>query len=120
MTIQLDEDKDGKVLAIHVSGKLTKVDYAQLTPVFERLVDQHGKIRLLFDMSDFHGWKAGAAWEDFKLDVKHHAHIERIAMVGDKDWERIMTTFCKPFTKARVRYFDHAEGAAARRWLDEA
>jgi len=119
MTIRLDEESGGKLLAIHVSGTLTKTDYEQLTPEFERLVQQHGKIRLLFDMSDFHGWKAGAAWEDLKLDVKHYAHIERIAMVGDKEWERVMATFWKPFNKATIRYFDHGDAAAARQWLDE-
>ncbi len=58
MTIRIDEANGGKLLAIRVSGKLTKADYAQLAPTFERLVQQHEKIRLLFDMSDFHGWKA--------------------------------------------------------------
>ena len=32
-------------------------------------------------------------------------------MVGDKKWQKGMATFCKPFTKATIRYFDHAEGA---------
>jgi hypothetical protein len=31
-----------------------------------------------------------------------------------------MATFCKPFTKATVRYFDHADAAGARKWLVEA
>jgi hypothetical protein len=31
-----------------------------------------------------------------------------------------MAIFCKPFTKAAVRYFEHADAAAAREWLDEA
>jgi hypothetical protein len=35
-------------------------------------------------------------------------------------WQQGMATFCKPFTKATVRYFDHADGAAARKWLAEA
>lgn len=31
-----------------------------------------------------------------------------------------MATFCKPFTKTAVRYFDQAEASKARQWLDEA
>jgi hypothetical protein len=31
-----------------------------------------------------------------------------------------MAVFCKPFTKATVRYFDHADAAEARKWLMEA
>jgi hypothetical protein len=31
-----------------------------------------------------------------------------------------MATFCKPFTKAAIRYFEHADAAEARKWLGEA
>ncbi len=120
MTIQLNEESGGRILVVHVSGKLVKEDYAQFVPEFERLLRQHGKLRLLFDMTGFHGWEASAAWEDFKFGVKHFADIERLAMIGEKKWQQGMATFCKPFTKAAVRYFDHADAAEARKWLGEA
>jgi hypothetical protein len=119
MPIQLNQEDGGKILIVHVSGKLTRTDYEQLVPEFERLVRQHGKLRLLFDMTGFQGWEAGALWQDIKFDVKHHADIERLAMIGDKKWEHGMATFCKPFTKATIRYFDHAESTEARKWLCE-
>ena len=71
-------------------------------------------------MAGFHGWEAGAMWEDIKFDMKHFADIERLAMVGEKKWQHGMATFCKPFTKATIRYFDHADAAEARKWLGEA
>jgi hypothetical protein len=55
-----------------------------------------------------------------RCPIKHFADIERLAMVGEKKWQQGMATFCKPFTKAMIRYFDHAEGAEARKWLAEA
>ena len=120
MPIQLNEENGGKILVVHVSGKLAKADYAHFVPEFERLVRLHGKLRLLFDMTDFHGWDAGAAWEDFKLGIKHFSDIERLAMVGEKKWQHDMATFSKPFTKAKVRYFDHADAAESREWLSGA
>jgi len=117
MPIQINEEDGGKVIALHVSGKLEKEDYEQFVPEFARLSRQHGKLRLLFDMSGFHGWKVSAAWADFKFGVEHFSDIERLAMVGEKKWQQGMATFCKPFTKASVRYFDHADGAEARKWL---
>ena len=120
MSIQLNEENGGKILVIHVSGKLAKADYEHFVPEFERLVRQHGKLRVLFDMTEFHGWDAGALWEDIKFDVKHFADIERLVMVGNKKWQQGMATFCKPFTKATIRYFDHADAAEARKWLGEA
>jgi hypothetical protein len=109
MPIQLNEENGGRALTVHVSGKLAKVDYEHFVPEFERLVRQHGKLRVLFDMTGFHGWDAGALWED----------IERIAMVGDKTWQHGMAAFCKPFTTAAIRYFGHPDAAKARKWLEE-
>ena len=56
MPIQLNEENGGKVLVVHVSGKLAAADYEHFVPEFERLVRQHGKLRVLFDMTGFHGW----------------------------------------------------------------
>ena len=38
MSIQFNEENEGAVLVIHVSGKLVKADYEQFVPAFERLV----------------------------------------------------------------------------------
>jgi hypothetical protein len=119
MTIQLKETEGGQVLEVQVRGKLAKEDYEQFVPGFERLVKQHGKVRVLFEMVDFHGWKVAALWADIKFDLKHLADIERLAMVGDKQWEKGMSVFCRPFTTAKIRYFDRAAVAEARAWLRE-
>ena len=119
MSIQLTEEDGGKLLEVHVSGKLVKADYEHFVPEFERLLRQHGRLRVLFDMTGFHGWEASAVWEDIKFDIKHFADIERLAIVGEKKWQNGMATFCKPFTKATIRYFDHSDAAAARTWLVE-
>ncbi len=117
MATHLTIKNEGRILEVHVSGKLTHGDYEQFVPAFERLVKQHGKIRVLFEMVDFHGWDAGALWDDIKFDVKHFGDIERMAMLGDKSWEKGMSTFCRPFTTATIRYFDHTAIEDARAWL---
>ncbi len=118
MGTHLTEKNGGKVLEVSVSGKLTHGDYGQLVPEFERLVKQHGKIRVLFEMTDFHGWAGAALWDDIKFDVKHFSDVERLAMVGDERWEKGMSVFCRPFTTATIRYFDHAAIEQAREWLN--
>ncbi|MGA2500075.1 MAG: STAS/SEC14 domain-containing protein [Tepidisphaeraceae bacterium] len=120
MHVQFNEDDVGKVLTVHVSGKLAKLDYERFVPAFERLVRQHGALRVLFDMTGFHGWKADALWEEIKFYIAHFADIERLAMVGEKKWQQEMATVCKGFTKATIRYFDRADAAEAREWLGKA
>ena len=120
MPIRLNEENGGKVLAVNVSGKLAAADYEHFVPEFERLLRLHGKLRVLFDMTGFHGWTAGALWEDTKFALQHFSEMERLGVVGEKKWHEGMATFCKPFTRATVKYFDHADAAAARAWMDEA
>lgn len=120
MPIQINEEYAGKVIAVHVSGKLEKADYEHFVSEFARRVREHGKLRVLFEMSDFNGWEVSAAWEDLKFGVEHFSDIERLAIVGETKWQQGMATFSKPFTKATVRYFDHADEAEARTWLGEA
>lgn len=64
MSIQLTEEESGKSLVVHVAGTLEKKEYELFFPEFERLLGQHGTLRVLFDMTGFHGWTAGAFWED--------------------------------------------------------
>lgn len=119
MPIQIEEEHAGRSVAVRVSGRLVEDDYKHFVPKVDRLVQRYGKLRLLFDLTDFHGWEAGALWDEVKLDMKHFADIERLAIVGDRQWEREMTTFFKPFTQATIRYFDVVDEAEARKWWRE-
>jgi hypothetical protein len=119
MAIKLEEQDGGKVLEVALTGKLDKEDYETVVPVVERLVKLHGKIRMLVRMHDFHGWTAGALWEDTKFAAHHFGDIERLAVVGEARWQQGMATFCKPFTSAKIRYFDHTALNEARAWLEE-
>jgi hypothetical protein len=119
MALSLTEKDKEKLLEVTVKGKLAKEDYLIMVPKFEELVKKHGKVRILFRMVDFHGWEAGALWEDIKFDLKHFKDIERLAMVGDKKWEKGMSIFCRPFTVAKIKYFDQTAIAEAREWLNE-
>jgi SpoIIAA-like len=118
MPAQLKEKDGGRILEVQVSGKLVHTDYQRFVPEFDRLVEKHGKISLLFEMVDFHGWEAQAAWDDLRLGIKHFSDIERIAMVGEQKWQEWMAIFCRPFTTAKIRYFESDAIAEARNWLN--
>ncbi len=117
MAIEISEPEAG-IVQVKVTGKLSEEDYNRFVPELERLIKQHGKISVLFQMHDFHGWQAGALWEDLKFDLKHFADIDRLAMVGEKKWQKGMSNFCRPFTTAKIRYFDNAAADAALTWLE--
>jgi len=115
--IEIEEKSWENILTMRLSGKLTKEDYEVFVPEIERMIAAHGKIRILMELVDFHGWTVAAAWADAKFDMRHFGDIERIAVVGDAAWEKGMALLFKPFTKAKVKYFDVAQMAAAKTWI---
>jgi hypothetical protein len=106
-----------KVLGFKMSGKLHDEDYKRFVPLVDEAIAQDGKVRLLALFQDFHGWDLHALWDDIKFATTHCTKIERIALVGDRAWEKWMAQVCKPFTMAKLRYFDASELEAAQAWL---
>ncbi len=118
MIEQLPEST-GKILGFRVSGKLHDEDYKTFVPMIDNALAQEGKVRLLAEFHDFHGWDIHALWDDVKFSTTHCTKIERIALVGDRTWERYMAKVCKPFTLARIKYFDPSKVGEAWAWLRE-
>jgi hypothetical protein len=118
MAVEIHEKVAGRILAVRASGKLTREDYEHFVPQVERQVGLHGKVRILFGLNDFHGWTAGALWQDTKFAWKHFRDIERLAVIGERPWEHGMALFCRPFTTAQIRYFDRTHADQAEAWID--
>ena len=118
--IEVSTENGGKLLVIRITGKLHTSDYHHFVPIVEKAVQDHGKIRMLVQMHNFHGWDAGGLWQDVKFDAKHFHDIERLAIVGETTWEKWMAAFCKPFTTASIRYFPSEQTDAAREWIAQA
>ena len=108
-----------QILAFKMSGTLHDNDYARFVPAIDAAVARYGKVRLLAQFHDFEGWDAKALWADIKFSTTHCTKIDRIALVGEKKWEKWMATVCKPFTMAKIEYFDAARIDDAKKWLAE-
>jgi len=118
MSPHIRENNRGNILELDASGKVVANDFQSLESTFQRLVKRYGKIRVLFIMRDFHGWEPAAFWDEVTFDLKHFGDIERLAMVGDKQWEKFLAVFARPFTAAEIRYFDSSALSAAQAWLE--
>ncbi|WP_324721054.1 STAS/SEC14 domain-containing protein [Salinimicrobium sp. HB62] len=98
-------------------GKLSDEDYDRLIPLLEEKIKSFGIIRWYFEMQEFEGWSLSAAWQDLKFDFRNNEKLERIAMVGDKKWEKELTLLMKPFTGASIKYFDLTQKDEAKNWI---
>lgn len=107
-------------LGFRMSGKLHNSDYEAFVPLVDGEIAAEGKVNILAQFHDFHSWDAHALWDYINFSTTHCTKIKRIALVGDKAWEKGMAPVCKPFTMAKIQYFDTAEIEAAKKWLSEA
>jgi hypothetical protein len=119
MVEQLPQSSD-RVLGFKLSGKLHDEDYKAFVPVIDAALAKQDKVRLLAQLEDFHGWDLHALWDDIKFATTHCTKLDRIAIVGDKKWEAWMAKVCKPFTLARIEFFNPADIDQAWAWLQRA
>lgn len=117
--IEVLNRSSGAVLGYRISGKLHDADYKTFVPQIDDSLVEHERLRLLAWLDDFHGWDMQALWDDIKFSTTHCTKMERIAIIGDSKWEELMAKFCKPFTMARIKYFDVNDIESAWAWLEE-
>ena len=110
---------DGGILEVRIDDTMSSEDYRIFTRHAEEIIDTLGSLRILIEVLEFHGWSAGALWQDLKFDVKHYADVCRLALVGDVKWGRGAAALSRPFTAAEVRYFSSSEKRDALAWLRE-
>ncbi len=118
MSLHMSEESNG-VLVVRPVGKLVKEDFPQFTAEFDRQMAKQGKLHVLADLTQFHGWDVGGLWEEVKFDVRHIASMERLAVVSDETWQRALTTAARPLLPAKTKFFHVAERAQARQWITE-
>jgi hypothetical protein len=110
-------ESSGNVIGFKCIGTITASDYQDMVPEVKALVEKEGNIRLLFDLSDFK-WEKMEAWlADLEFGWKFRHNIEKMAIVGDKSWERWITHLARPFYALNARFFDIEDIEQAWTWL---
>lgn len=106
-------------LTFKVVGKLSHADYETLTPLVDNALKAvpRAKIRAYVDITELEGWELQAAWDDFKLGLKHNKEFCRVAVLGNKKWQKVASKVGNWFTTGEVKYFEDA--IIATEWLHE-
>ncbi len=111
------EQSSGNVIGFKVSGTITKDDYATLVPDVEALVDQVGDINVLLDLTDFKWEKVNAWGSDMKFGSTYRKKIDKMAIVGDKTWQKWLTHLVDPFYAREAQFFSPQDSESAWTWL---
>jgi len=105
-------------LSLKAVGKLTHEDYKRITPMIDSALSmvKEPQVKVLIDGTQMEGWELRAAWDDFKIGLKHGNEFKRIAIYGNKNWQEITAKIGSWFISGEVKYFDDEGDALA--WLN--
>ncbi len=119
ISIGIERFENTLYIVMKAAGKLTHADYEAFTPLLEGALDTIGSphVKMLVDVTALTGWELRAAWDDFKIGLKHGNQFEKIAIVGNKDWQALMATVGDWFIGGEANYF--TDSTEAINWLCE-
>jgi len=109
--------REDNIFAVRVSGRLTHQEYQEFLPELENLIKRYGSISVLIELDNFEGAELVAMKDDFNFGMENQEKFEKIAVVGDKAWERWAVALGKPFVEAQVKYYDKRDMNEAWDWL---
>lgn len=117
LSIGIESVNSNIFLSLKAVGKLTHEDYKTITPMIDAALNsvREPKVKVLIDGTEMEGWEPRAAWDDFRLGLKHGNAFEKIAIYGNKSWQEIAAKIGSWFVSGEVRYFASCDEALA--WL---
>ena len=115
--LQKLDQSSGAVVGYKVLGKVTAEDYQELEPAIQLLVDKYDSVYLLLDLQEFAGEEVKAWLPDLKFGHRFHDKIEKMAIVGDKRWQKWLAALASPWYAHDTRFFHPDETDKAWAWL---
>jgi len=106
---------DRKILVITANGPIAKADFDK----FAERVEEESTTRLMIKAASFPGWESFEAFlAHLKFISEHHRQIERIAMVTDSAFLKVMPRIAGLLVHPKIRQFDVGETDEATAWLE--
>jgi hypothetical protein len=118
------KETGGWAFGFKVTGKVTEADVKAFEPQLKFAIDERKKrpLGILADVTEMDSVDLAARWEELRFLHKYSDHIARVALVGAKKWEEVVSTFIGGtvlFT-AETHYFHPAEIQQAWLWVKTA
>jgi hypothetical protein len=117
--IELMEDLPAGVVGARASGQVSGEDYRDvLVPAVEAALARSGHIRFLYHIGpEFRKFTTTALWEDARVGLHHLGGFERIALVTDVSWIRLLAEGLRFAAPTELRVFANADLPFALEWI---
>ena len=110
--------REGDVVTARLFGKLDPSAYDGVNEEIDKVMSHAEHVRLVLDLREFDGWSGLSALGDHLSLVREHYRVpERIAIVGDKAWQKMAGKIMARFVNAQTKFFDSGDYDGAVAWV---
>lgn len=109
--------KPPNILGFRLQGNITLKQQRQIGRILEKQIEKSGKIRLIIQMESRGSKDAESLLSDLNFAYVYSDKIERMAVIGNKPWEKTCIALFGLFAHIKSAYFDRSESEAAWKWI---
>lgn len=118
--ITIETHTENSIIAVKASDTLSKKDFDKLAPTLKEFTGSNRDSHLLMTLERFKGWDdVSSFWKDLKLDAEFIGEFDRIAIVGEKKWQKWGTNLLDSLTKNELKFFEIKNADGAWLWLTD-
>ena len=111
-------DLGGPCVQVSLLGKLDPEEYQKAQADLDALLAAKDGFRLLIDLREFDGWQGLTALAAHcRVARGHIGLLDRAAIVGNKDWQKLAQRIMGHVLATRTQFFPAAEYENAKSWL---
>lgn len=105
------------IIAIRIEDYVEAQDCNTLLPHLRNRIHEHGRIRLLIELKDFHGIEILSALKALPYVIRYGKHVEKKAIITDEEWICRWAKLLTSFSKTRVHCFPSTKLEQAWEWI---
>ena len=99
--------------------KSSTLDYRNFLPRVQKIIENHGELRLLIYYSNYQGWEEGAIASDMSATAEFADKLVRFALVNPPEKEVFQKKIKAPLYAGPVKIFEENELGQALDWVRE-
>ena len=117
MSLKLNTNNN-KVLQLEADGEISKEEFNYMINEFKFRLKGNKHIRYYAKLNHVKMPPTEFFVADLQLVDKFKDKMERVAIVGDSEWQKDWCKFMQDLTGAEIRFFDIAQQSQAWQWIN--
>jgi len=106
------------IITVKISGEVTDRQMADISKAIEKEIAGERKTRLFVAVEHYPSFdSAESLYEDLRFAKIYADHIEKMAVVGDRQWKETFIALFGLFSGIESAYFDRSEFESAWEWV---